>query len=314
MQRFGAPSRRQVIAGGLALAAANAGAGFTGPALAAAPSHTLEVGKAQLTVVSDGTFAMPLSMVLPDKSEADVTAAFKAGGAALPIEAQANLVVVRSGGAVALIDAGAGADFMPTLGKAPDALEGLGVKPDEVTHVIFTHAHADHLWGVVDPFGDGSRWPKARHVMLATERDFWLSAGVEDKVPAMQKGMAIGIVKRLKALGDAITVARDGEEVAPGIQLMATPGHTPGHAAVVVRSGTDEIVVVGDALTHALVSFAHHDWRWGSDIEATQAVATRKRLLDRLAQSKMRLAGYHLPWPGIGRVEAQGTTYRYVAG
>jgi glyoxylase-like metal-dependent hydrolase (beta-lactamase superfamily II) len=80
----------------------------------------------------------------------------------------------------------------------------------------------------------------------------------------------------------------------------------------VVRAGSEDLVILGDAITHAAVSFAAPNWRWGADVDSDAAVATRTRLLDDLATRKVRLVGYHLPWPGVGYAERQGTAYRYV--
>ena len=307
-----APTRRRFLTGTAAAAGALLAAGSR-PLLAAARLHKVLVGTAEITIISDGVFTLPRSLVLPEAPAADVEALFKAHGTSLEIEAQTNVAVVRRGATLALIDTGAGPDFMPALGKFGDTLEEMGVKPDDVTHVIFTHGHADHFWGVLDPLGDGTRWPKARHIMTRTERDFWLQPGVEDKVPAFQKNMAVGTIRRLKGLADTIAVAEPGAEIAPGIALVATPGHTPGHVSVAVRSGSEEVVIAGDALTHAAVSFGAPQWRWGADHDWHLAAATRQRLLDDLAARKVGLVGYHLPWPGVGRVERQGTAFRYVA-
>ncbi len=306
-------SRRDILWGALAAVAGGLLAGGPRRLLAASATHTIKLGTAEITIVSDGVFSMPRSLVLPDKPEAVVVGLFKAHGAPMEIVAETNVTVIRNGPVLALIDTGAGPDFMPTLGKFGDRLEEIGIKADDVTHVVFTHAHADHFWGVIDPLGDGARWPKAKHVMARGERDFWLAPGIEDKVPAFQKSMATGIQRRLKELGDFISVAQPGEDVAPGLAMVATPGHTPGHVSVAVRSGNEELVVLGDALTHAAVSFGAPDWRWGSDIDPDQAVRTRKALLDDLANRKAAVVGYHLPWPGLGRVERQGNAYRYVA-
>ena len=203
---------------------------------------------------------------------------------------------------------------MRELGKLSGNLEAAGIKANEMTHVIFTHAHADHFWGVVDPFGDSSLFAKARHVMSSTERDFWLKPDIETTVPDGQKSMAAGIVRRLKELGDTIEGVAGEAEIAPGVALIATPGHTPGHSSVVVRSGSEELIVLGDTLPQHIVSFAAPEWRWGADVDSNTAVATRKRLLDRLATSKAQVVGYHLPWPGVGLVEAKDGTYRFVAG
>ncbi len=305
-------SRRTLLAGATWVGASSLIGGDR--AYAATAVHKAKLGTAEITILSDGVFTLPRSLVLPDKSEADIASLFKAHGAAMEMVAETNVTVVRHGAALALIDTGAGPDFMPTLGKLGDRLDEIGIKADDVTHVIFTHAHADHFWGTVDPFGEGSRWPKAKHVMARVERDFWLTPGIEEKVPAFQKSMAVGIQRRLKELGELITVAEPGAEVAPGLALVASPGHTPGHVSVAVRGGSEEVVVLGDALTHAAVSFGAPEWRWGADIDGELAIKTRKALLDDLASRKVGVIGYHLPWPGLGRVERQGGTYRYVAG
>ncbi|MFV0298807.1 MAG: MBL fold metallo-hydrolase [Hyphomicrobiaceae bacterium] len=306
-------TRRTFLGAACAVGAgAMAGGLPSGPLLAETKAHKFKVGEAELTVVSDGIFSLPRSFILADEKPETVDALLTAHHAPLDLKLETNVVLVRSGKTLALIDTGGGTEFMASLGRLPDALEGIGVDPDAITHVIFTHAHADHLWGAMDPFGDGARWPNARHVITAVERDFWLKDGVENRVPAAMKGMALGIKRRIKTLGDTLTTAKDGEDIAPGIAFTTTPGHTPGHASVVVRSGSEDVIVGGDALTHAVISFAQPSWHWGSDYDKEGAAKTRARLLDRLASSKARLVGYHLPWPGVGVAEAAKGAYRFV--
>ncbi|MEZ5818504.1 MAG: MBL fold metallo-hydrolase [Hyphomicrobiaceae bacterium] len=307
-------SRRTFLRTGSFLLAAGFVAGGPGRLLAATQVHKIRLGSAEITVLSDGVFSLPRSIVLPDTPEADAAALLKAHGDAAAAVLQTNVTLVRQGNVLALIDAGAGPDFMPSLGKLGDRLEAAGIASDAVTHVIFTHAHADHFWGVLDPFDDASRFPKARHVMTRAERDFWLQPDAENNVPAFQKGMAAGIQRRLKSMAEVIQVVAPGAEIAPGLALVATPGHTPGHVSVALRSGTEELLVLGDALTHAGVSFQAPQWRWGSDLDPDKAVTTRKSLLDDLAHRKVAVIGYHLPWPGLGRVERQAGAWRFVQG
>lgn len=310
-----AVSRRSVIVGGTTLLTAGLLSGIgPRPLLAATAAHRFKVGAAEITVLSDGRFSLPKSFVLPDRTDAELAALFEKASAKLDLVAETNVTIVKIGSHVVLIDTGAGPDFMPTLGKLADNLEAAGIKAAEVTHVVFTHAHADHFWGVVDPLTEGTLFEGARHVMTAVERDFWLKPGVETTVPEAHKTMAVGITRRMKQLGDKIEAVKPGAEIVPGVALIETPGHTPGHASVVVRSGTEELVVLGDALTQHVVSFAAPGWQWGPDLDADVAIATRKRLLDRLATTKARVVGYHLPWPGSGHVEARDGAYRFVAG
>ena len=96
--------------------------------------------------------------------------------------------------------------------------------------------------------------------------------------------------------------------------MVDSRGHTPGHATFTVHTGEMPVMVVGDALTHELISFQHPDVTNNSDMDGEMAIASRLRLLDRLAADQMMLIGYHLPAPGFGLVERQGQRYRYIQG
>jgi len=127
------------------------------------------------------------------------------------------------------------------------------------------------------------------------------------------RGMALGSARILKRIGNRLERRKAGDTVAPGLTYVATIGHTPGHMSVMVESGRDRLLVGADALTHVAVSFARPDWRVGSDYDGDRAIATRKRLLDRLATERTPLIGFHLPYPGHGLVERTGLAYRFVA-
>jgi glyoxylase-like metal-dependent hydrolase (beta-lactamase superfamily II) len=103
-----------------------------------------------------------------------------------------------------------------------------------------------------------------------------------------------------------------GDEVVPGLAVLATPGHTQGHVSIALAGG-DVLIVGGDALTHPLISFRHPDWRLVADHVPNQAARTRRGLLDRLATGRSKLIGFHLPWPGVGVVERKEGAYRFVA-
>ena len=305
-------SRRAALAGlgGAALAPLIT---RTLPALAQTAPHTFKCGSYDVTVLSDGTLSMPFSAALPGRDLKEVEATFKA--AQLPtdgIVAQVNVTIVKTPDALILIDTGGGLDFVPSVGKLADRLEAAGFAPDAFTHVIFTHAHADHLWGVIDPLDGGTRFTNAKHIMSGVEFDYWNKPDRAADVAEMFKSMAIGTGRRLKVIAERIDKRKAGDEIVPGVVLADSAGHTLGHMSVMIGSGAGRLLVSGDALNHSLVSFANPEWRWGSDMDADAAVTTRKRLLDQLASEKIALLGYHLPWPGLGHVEKAGTTYRFV--
>ena len=279
--------------------------------------HRFNVGAAEITVLSDGTMAMPFSWVLPDREPAQIAAVFQdvgrsssdASGQTL----QVNVALIRIGRELILVDSGAGPDFAPQRGKLTERMANAGIAPEAITQLIFTHAHPDHFWGAIDPLDGGPLFAKARHFMPVVERDYWLQPGIEASMPEAVRGAALGTQRRLKELGDRIETYKVGVEVAPGITALDTAGHTPGHVSLLLQSGSSRLLIGGDVLTDAALSFARPDWRWGAGADADQAIAARKRMLDLLATDKIPLLAYHVPWPGLGRVERSGAAYRFVA-
>ncbi len=301
--------RRHVLAGLGAMVAAPLGA----RTLCAAQSVTHKVGALEVSIVSDGVLNVPLSFSLPDTPLAEAAALFKAHG--LPeggAPSQTNVVLVRSGSERILIDAGSGPNFQPTAGKLQENLEAAGIAPESITKVVFTHGHADHLWGVIDDFGDADRFPNASYVVAADEWDFWTHPDTAARVPDALKGMAMATNRILKTIEKKVERRKDGDRVAPGLTYLATPGHTPGHMAVVIEDGGQRLLIGGDVLTNTAISFARPDWRIGADFDRDQGIATRKRLLDQLSHDRIPLVGFHIAWPGLGQVERAGTAYRFI--
>ncbi|MET0445151.1 MAG: MBL fold metallo-hydrolase [Pseudorhodoplanes sp.] len=271
-----------------------------------------KVGAIEVMVVSDGTLDVPLSFTLPENL-ADAAPLFKTYG--LPEKgapAQTNPVLIKTGSELVLIDAGSGPNFQPTAGKLQENLEAAGIAPEKITRIVFTHAHADHLWGAIDDFGDSDRFPNATYVLSTEEWDFWRDPASAGKMPDALKGMALGTARILAKLENKIERRKTGDVVAPGLRYVATPGHTPGHMSVLIEDGARQLMIGGDVLTNTAISFARPEWRIGSDFDRDRAVLTRKALLDQLASDKTPLVGFHLAWPGLGGVERSGTAYRFI--
>lgn len=314
-----AMTRRDVLGAGAAVAAGGLTvAGGLSHALAqraAGAVHRIAVGAAEVIVISDGAMDQVENLMLPDRDTAQIGALFQREGFAYAgLKSDNKVAVIRIGGETILVDAGAGPDFMPTLGKLHDQLGLAGIAPEAITKVIFTHGHADHFWGIIDPLGGDTLYEKARHLMSEAELAFWQRADVVERHGEPFRGMAMGTVRRLKSLLPRLETVKPGAEIASGVQLVDTSGHTPGHVSVLVRSGGEQLFIGGDVLVQSVVSFAEPGWRWGADMDADQAIAARKRVLDMLATDKTRLVGFHFPWPGAGLVERKGTAYRLVAG
>lgn len=302
-------NRREILAGGTALGA-SALLGTGTPTFAAA-SKTF--GDAEITVLTDGNMEFPSSFMFPDVPEKERNDFLSAHNLSTEqIKPPCNLTLYKTEDRTILFDVGGGSQFLPTTGKLPDSLDEIDLTPDDITDVIFTHAHPDHLWGLLDDFDD-LLFPNANYYISQTEWEFWLDPNTVNNVREDQQGLAVGTKRRLEVLEDQIVLFKPETEVLTGIFAHDTSGHTPGHCSFELKNGSEQLLVLGDALTHPFITFEHPEWAFGQDIDAGKAIATRKRLLDLVASDQMNLIGYHLPYPGFGRAERHETAFRFVA-
>jgi glyoxylase-like metal-dependent hydrolase (beta-lactamase superfamily II) len=271
-------------------------------------------GESEIIVVSDGVLNLAPSALARDR-DAEVSGVLEKAG--LPNErviAPVNVTFVRRGTELIAIDCGAGPNFMESAGKLAYNLSVAGIDAKAVTKVVFTHGHPDHLWGVIDEFDNSPRFPNASYVMSAVELDLWLSPDAETKVPADRANFVPGARRNLKAIKERLTTVAPGQEVAKGLVAIDTAGHTQGHISIEIAGGPEPLIVLADALTHPVISFAYPDWRPAADHEPDRAVAMRRKLLDRLVADRATVIGTHLTGLGVGRVEKRGAAFGFVAG
>lgn len=290
-------------------------------AMAAAPLVTslprlakaeLSLGSATLTTVSDGSLMLPGDFIfkpMPKDELAPILAEFDLSSDRLTPEC--NLALYRDGTNTVLFDVGSGPDFMPTAGAIVDSLDTLGLTPEDITHVVFTHAHPDHIWGLLDEFDDPLFY-EASYLMGRKEWDYWWNPETVNSIGEARAAFAVGAKRRMEAIEDAVVLFDEGDEVLPGIAALSSPGHTPGHMAFEVRQGSEAALIVGDAIGNHHIAFRKPSWESGSDQDAARAVETRKMLFDRLTSEKMSVIGFHLPGGGMGRADRYGDGYRFV--
>ena len=274
-------------------------------------SHAFKLGVFDVTVLSDGHLSLPASFLAPGADPKALEAALAAAGQAPGrIDAPTNVTLVRTSSDLVLIDTGSGANFMDTAGKLDDALQAASVDREKVTKVVYTHGHPDHLWGTIDDFDD-LRFPNASYIVAAAEWDFWMGPDVLKQLPEDRHSAAAGAKRNFSRIRDKVRMIKPGEDIVTGLRAIDTAGHTQGHISIEIASGTASLVVLGDALTHPVISFAHPQWRPVSDHVPDKAVETRRKLLGRLAADQSRIIGYHLPFPGIGMVEQKGAAFAF---
>ena len=306
LNRSGGVSRRTFLGG---TAAAFGGALFA--PISTAWSQTLSTGSAELTVVSDGMMTLPLGFVFPDAPQDELVKLLEGSGQ--PTDAMrpdCNVTLVRTGDRLAIFDVGAGPNFMSSTGKLLESLEVAGVAPGDVTDVVITHAHPDHLWGLTDDF-DELVFADAQYHIGQKEWDFWSSPDAMSQMPEDRQTFVVGAQSRFEALDGRVNFIKDGDEVLPGVEAVDSPCHTPGHMSFLVH-GTEPVMIVGDAISNATVSFARPDWPTASDQDPQQGVKTRFALLDRLTTDRVGAIGFHFPHPAAGMVERRGDGFVYV--
>jgi len=278
-----------------------------------AAAHRFQVGQAQITVLSDGNLVVPVSGlgVNADRAEVQKFLTDHALSAELNYS-HTNHVLVEIGDIKLLVDVGSGDRFQESAGRLVANMEAVGIDPADITHVFITHAHPDHVWGIRDDF-DEPVFPEAQYIIGAKEYDWWMTENRANLVDPGLQQFVVGAVNALSTEGLEWTVAQNNHEIAPGLRLINTPGHTLGHMSLVVESDGQSLIALGDSMSHAYMSVEQPKWVNAIDMDHDATVSTRLRLLDMAATDGMAVLGYHFPFPGVGRIVTdKAGGYRFI--
>ncbi|MEV5836872.1 MBL fold metallo-hydrolase [Nocardia sp. NPDC052112] len=277
--------------------------------------YALRVGEIDVLVISDGVLPLPAE-VLSTNADPGVRVAYL-DDMFLPrdvLELPLNVVVVRSGGRTVLIDAGLGVEFpdFPRAGRLALRLEAAGIDPASVTDVVLTHLHMDHVGGLLADGLRGRLRPDLRVHLAAAEAEFWESpdfshTSMPPEVPDVLRSAASRFLDEYRS---QLRPFEAEYEVAPGVVVSRTGGHTPGHSVVRLASGGDRLTFAGDAVFS--VGFEHPDWFNGFEHYPEEAARVRVDLLRELAATGEPLVATHLSFPSLGRVAVAGDVFRWV--
>lgn len=277
--------------------------------------YALRLGEMDVLVISDGVLPLPTSTMATNVAPADL--AIWLDDNFLPQEAYdwpLNVMVVRTGDQTILIDAGLGAQFsgFPRAGQFPQRLEAAGIALESVTDVIITHMHMDHVGGLlVDEMKKRLR-PDVRIHVSRTEVEFWTSPDFSNTVmpkpvPGVLRTTATSFYNEYR---DRLQIFEDKYEVAPGVLVRLTGGHTPGHSVVDLTSDGERLTFAGDAMFP--VGFDHPEWQNGFEHDPEESTRVRIGLFQELAENGGLLVAAHLPFPSVGRVAVDGDAFRWV--
>ncbi|NVM90348.1 glyoxylase-like metal-dependent hydrolase (beta-lactamase superfamily II) [Variovorax sp. SG517] len=277
--------------------------------------YALKVGEIEALVVSDGVLPLPTSTMATNAAPADL--ANWLSDMFMPPDKYdwpLNVMVARSGAQTILIDAGLGGQFsgFPRAGQFPQRLEAAGIALESVTDVILTHMHMDHVGGLLVPGVKERLRRDVRIHVSEAEVKFWTSPDftrtvMPNPVPEVLRSTAKSFYEEYR---DKLQTFEGTREVAPGVIVRHTGGHTPGHSVVDLVSGGDRLTFAGDAVFP--VGFDHPDWQNGFEHDPEEAARVRMRLFRELAQTGGLLVAAHLPFPSLGHVAVDGEAFRWV--
>lgn len=230
-----------------------------------------------------------------DVGRGEVAKVLTAAGAPIDtIRGSVNALLVRLPGHVVLLDTGLGA---MAKGSLVASLAAAGVKPADITDVLITHSHGDHVGGLVAADGS-SAFARARIRMAAAEWTFMQTSA--------------GAAKLVAAITPQVVTFTPGTVAVPGITAIPIAGHTPGHVAYELTSGRAKLLDIGDSAHSSIVSLAHPKWTMGFDGDKVVGKASRRKLLADLAASREMVFAPHFPYPGVGTVTAKGGGFAWV--
>jgi glyoxylase-like metal-dependent hydrolase (beta-lactamase superfamily II) len=223
-------------------------------------------------------------------------------------------LLVNTGRERILIDTGNGRAAPETPGRLRELLRAQGLDPGSISTVILSHAHGDHIEGCLDEQGRPA-FPNARYVLSRAEWDYWTNQPSMHDLPvdqAFKDAMLESALRNLSGLRAVIDLAPPDAEVVPGVTLTPAYGHSPGHVAVRVESAGQELLFLADAVVHPL-HVEYPDTLGVTDHEPVATVATRRRLLEYASKQGCMTGTSHFPFPGLGRIVANGATWEWRA-
>lgn len=312
-------SRRSLLRGSTAAAFATPFLNLTAAKAAQAEHqalraiHRFHLGAMRVTVIDDARFTFPAPAFAANQPEGTIGPFLDRFG--LPKDFASlhmQVTFIENGDNKILLDTGMGDVTFP--GGDPDngrliaGLKTIGVTPDDITTVILSHGHPDHVGSCSR---DGAPvFKNAAYHITPNELEFWTQKpGTEQNFPNFMLGVGNA---QLEPVRELIKLYKDGDEIVPGITAIAAPGHTLGHHAFLLKDGDSKLMHLMDAAVHYLVGPEEPDWALAVEMDQKAAAATRRHLFKQAAEEKLLVAGYHFPFPGIGRIIEQGPAWRFV--
>ena len=250
-------------------------------------------GDFTITSLTDGTLNLPLANIIPDNSNFD-SPLFHAKPDAMQIT-PINIFLIDTGSQKILVDTGLAHRYNTPSGLLMNSLINAGYQPEQITAILITHLHPDHISGLLTPDGKQA-FIHAELYINNDEINYWTG----DQVAQEHQSLSTLIKTLIKPY--TIKTFTPGQTIFDGISAFASQGHTPGHVGFLCTSKNKNVLVWGDIIHFPTVQFAHPEISLRDDSNYLQAIQTRKSILHVAVQQSYVIAGVHLPSPGLGTI------------
>jgi glyoxylase-like metal-dependent hydrolase (beta-lactamase superfamily II) len=270
------------------------------------------LGDFEITALSDGTHPFPVDTVMTNITQQQALQDLADINLKLPLQGSINAFLINTGSKLILIDSGAGALYGPCCGKLLANLRAAGYQPEQVDEIYITHLHKDHAGGIMSQ--GAAVFPNAVLRLAQAEADYWLTPANKAKAPDFLSTFfdaAQAAVAPYQAAGHYQPYQNFGP-LEPGIEALPAPGHTPGHAAYLVTSKSQQLLLWGDIVHVAGIQFPHPKATVKYDSSEPNAQATRARLLELATSKHLTVAAAHIAFPGLGQIRLHHGEYQWL--
>ncbi|GAB5493294.1 MAG: MBL fold metallo-hydrolase [Phototrophicaceae bacterium] len=267
--------------------------------------YSFNIGDMDCTVLLDGESSISLERFLrrfPDASEADYRQAFNEIGQNIAdARSSFNILMLKMANETILIDAGEAGK--PYGGLLLESMTLAGVSPEDISLVILTHSHGDHILGLLDTDNQPA-FPNARYVMSQEELVFW-QARIESNFP--EQALILAMMRQ-----QGLRLIEMDEQIIDGITAIPLIGHTAGQIGLLIESNGEKLLHLADLL-HSPIQLAHPEWSAKFDQDTTLSVPTRQNMLTYASEQNLLTLFYHLDFPSLGYIKQDETGFKWEA-